>query len=64
MGVLMLIEFIELFLGAYYYFIPDDYIDRDWFTSIIVVSAEVGAIVGAILITCICLNAVFKLFRK
>lgn len=60
----MLIEFIEMFLGAYYYFIPEDYAQRDYFTSIIVVVAEIGAIFGAILIACICMNAVFKVFRK
>lgn len=60
----MLIEFIEMFLGAYYYFVPDDYANRDYFTSIIVVAAEIGAIAGSIIITAICLNSMFKVFRK
>lgn len=60
----MLIEFIEMFLGAYYNFIPDDYALRDYFTSIIVVMAEAIAGVGAIIVVSVSINAMFKVFRK
>lgn len=61
---IMLIEFIEMFLGAYYNFIPDDYPLRDYFTSIIVVLALAVASVGAILVTVVSINAAYKVFRK
>lgn len=60
----MLIEFIELFLGAYYNFIPDDYAMRDYFTSVIVVMAEAGAIIGSIIVVSVSIHAMFKVFRK
>lgn len=60
----MLNEFIEMFLGAYYNFVPEDYAMRDYFTSIIVVMAEGGAISGAIITVSVSLHAMFKVFKK
>lgn len=50
----MLIEFLESFLGAYYYFVPDTYANRDYFTSIICVivfSVLLAGVMGAVLLT-------------
>lgn len=50
----MLIEFIELFLGAYFNFVPEDYPNRYFFGSIIVcivIGLLLGAVLGIVLLT-------------
>jgi len=50
----MLNEFIELFLGAYYNFIPEDYANRYFFGSIIicvVLGLLLAAVLGVVLLT-------------
>lgn len=50
----MLNEFIELFLGAYFNFVPADYVDRYFFASIIcviVIGLLLACVFGVVLLT-------------
>ena len=45
----MLTDFIQIFLDVYHSFVSEDFALRDYFDSLIVMSVEVTAIVGALL---------------
>ena len=58
----MLTDFIQIFLDVYHNFVSEDFALRDYFDSLIVMSVEVTAIVGALLFGAVAMNALFKVF--
>lgn len=61
-GDIMLTEFVQLFLDVYHSFVAEDYPLRDYFDSIIVMSVEITAIVGALLFGAVAMTALFRVF--
>lgn len=59
----MLNELFEIFLGMYYYFIPEDYINRDYFTSILAVVITAVMLVGSFALAIAVVIETFKTIR-
>lgn len=59
----MLNDFIELFLGAYYNFIGEEYVNRDYFASIICVVVIACACAGCFGLILVITSNVFKAIR-
>lgn len=60
----MLIEFIEMLLGAYNNFIPDNYIHRQFFQSVIIVLGLAVAAIGSVAFGLVIVRAMFNTFNK
>lgn len=59
----MLNELMDIFLGMYYAYIPDDYISRDYFTSIIAVIITACMLVGSFALLIAVVVETFKTIR-
>lgn len=59
----MLNELLEIFLGMYYEFIPADYTNRDYFTSIIAVVVTGVMLVGSFAVIIAVIKGTFSIIR-
>lgn len=59
----MLNDLMDIFLGMYYAYIPDDYISRDYFTSIIAVIITACMLVGSFALLIAVVVETFKTIR-
>lgn len=59
----MIEEILDIFLGAYYHYIPEDYPLRDYFTSIITVGTCFILASGAILLSIVVAANTIKVLR-
>lgn len=59
----MLNELLEIFLGMYYEFIPVDYVNRDYFTSIIAVLVTAIMLVGTFAVIITIIHGTFNIIR-
>lgn len=59
----MLNELLEIFLGMYYAFIPEDYANRDYFTSIIAVVVTAVMLVGSFAVIIAVIKGTFSIIR-
>lgn len=59
----MLNELMEIFLGMYYNFIPEDYVSRNYFTSIIAVIITAVMLVGSFALAIAVVVETFKTIR-
>lgn len=59
----MIEEILDIFLGGYYAYIPDDYPLRDYFTSIICVGSELLLLAGALTLSIVVAGATLKVLR-
>lgn len=59
----MIEEILDIFLGGYYNYIPDDYPLRDYFTSIICVGTELILLAGALILSIVVAGATIKVLR-
>lgn len=59
----MIEEILDIFLGGYYNYIPDDYPLRDYFTSIICVGTELILLTGALILSIVVSGATIKVLR-
>lgn len=59
----MIEEILDIFLGGYYNYIPDDYPLRDYFTSIICVGTEFILLTGALILSIVVAGATLKVLR-
>lgn len=59
----MLNELMEIFLGMYYNFIPEDYVSRNYFTSVIAVIITAVMLVGSFALAIAVVVETFKTIR-
>lgn len=59
----MLNDLMEIFLGMYYNFIPEDYVSRNYFTSIIAVIITAVMLVGSFALAIAVVVETFKTLR-
>lgn len=59
----MLNDLLEIFLGMYYAFIPADYANRDYFTSIIAVVVTAVMLVGSFAVIIAVIKGTFSIIR-
>lgn len=59
----MLNDLMEIFLGMYYNFIPEDYVSRNYFTSIIAVIITAVMLVGSFALAIAVVVETFKTIR-
>lgn len=59
----MLNELLEIFLGMYYAYIPEDYVNRDYFTSIIAVVVTAVMLVGSFAVIVAVIKGTFSIIR-
>lgn len=59
----MLNDLMDIFLGMYYAYIPDDYVSRDYFTSIIAVIITACMLVGSFALLIVVVSETFKTIR-
>ena len=60
----MINEYLQMLLGAYHEFVPDTYVDREYFDSIICVMGLAGLILTGIVIMGVVSHTMYKsLFR-
>lgn len=58
----MLTDFVQLFLDVYHNFVSEDFPLREYFDSLIVMSIEVTAVVGALCFGAIAMSSLFRMF--
>ena len=59
----MLNELLDIFLGMYYQYIPEDYVNRDYFTSIIAVVVTAVMLVGSFAVIVSVIKGTFSIIR-
>lgn len=59
----MIEEILDIFLGGYYNYIPEDYPLKDYFTSIICVGSELLLLAGALLLAVVVAANTIKVLR-
>lgn len=59
----MIEEILDIFLGGYYNYIPDDYPLRDYFTSVICVGTELLLLAGALTLSIVVAGSTLKVLR-
>lgn len=59
----MLNELLDIFLGMYYEYIPADYPNRDYFTSIIAVVVTAVMLVGSFAVIIAVIKGTFSIIR-
>ena len=59
----MLDELMDIFLGMYYAYIPTDYVNRDYFTSIIAVVVTACMLLGSFAVVITVIKGTFSIIR-
>ena len=59
----MLNDLLDIFLGMYYEYIPEDYPLRDYFTSIICVCVVAAMLLGSFSLLLVVVTQTFKCIR-
>ena len=60
----MLNDLLDIFLGMYYEYIPEDYPLRDYFTSIICVCVVAAMLLGSFSLLLVVVNSDFQVYKR